>query len=67
MLDKPWIYDIPSTNQARYQPVTNCNYWKVLGSYHNWNITELTPKSIPFEAFYEIHKVFIDGISENMA
>ena len=28
---------------------------------------ELTPKSIPFEAFDEIHQVAIDIISENMA
>ena len=67
MLDKPWIYGIPSTKQARYQPVTNCSYWPVMSSYNNWNIIELTPKSIPLEEFYEIHKFFLDGISENMA
>ena len=53
--------------KARYQPVTNCTYWPVLGSYNNWNIIELTPKSTPFEAFVEIHKVVLDRISENMA
>ena len=31
MLDKPLIYGIPSTEQIRYQPVTNCTYWQVLG------------------------------------
>ena len=31
------------------------------------NIIELKPKSTPFEAFDEIHKVVIDGISENVA
>ena len=67
MLYKPWISGIPSKKQARCQPVTNCNYWPVLGSYKNWNIIELTPKSTPFEAFDEIHKVVIDRISENMA
>ena len=67
MLYKPCTYGIPSTKQARYQPVTNCTYWPVLDSYNNWNIIEITPKSIPFEASDEIHKVFIDGISENMA
>ena len=55
-----------STKQARYQPVTNFTYWPVLGSYNNWNIIELTPKLTPFEEFYEIHKVVLDGISENM-
>ena len=67
ILDKPWIYGIPSKKQARYQPVTNCNYWPVLGSYKNWNIIEITPKSTHFEAFDEIHNVVLYGISENMA
>ena len=48
MLDKPWISSIPSKKQARYQPVTNCTYWPVMGSYNNWNIIELTPKYTPF-------------------
>ena len=39
----------------------------VLGSYKNRNIIELTPKAIHFEAFDEIHKVVLGGISENMA
>ena len=59
MLDKPWIYGIPSKKQARYQPVTNCTYWPVMGSYKNWNIIERTPKPIPFEEFDEIHKVVL--------
>ena len=67
MLDKPWIYSIPSTKQARYQYVTNFTYWPVLGSYKNLDIIQLTPKSTTFEAFDEIHKVVLDGISENMA
>ena len=44
MLYKPWIYGITSTKQARYQPVTNCTYCTVLGSYKNWVIIEITPK-----------------------
>ena len=38
-----------------------------MGPYKNWNIIHLTPKSIPFEAFDEIHQVVLEGISENMA
>ena len=53
--------------QARYQTVTNCNYWPILGSYNNCNIIELTPKSTHFEEFYEIHQVVLDKIIENMA
>ena len=55
-----------SKKQARYQPVTDCTYWPVLGSYKNCNIIHLSQKSTPFEEFEEIHKVFIDGISYNM-
>ena len=53
--------------QARYQPVTDCAYWPVLGSYNNWSILHLTPKSTPFEEFDEIHQVVLDGISDKMA
>ena len=67
MLDKPWISGILSKKQACYQPVSNCTYWPVMGSYNNWNIINLTPKSIPFEAFDEIHTVVLDRISENTA
>ena len=37
-----------------------------MGSYNNWNIIHLSPKSTLFEAFEEIHRVAIDGISDNM-
>ena len=67
ILDKPWIYGIPSKKQARYQPFTNSTCWPVMGSYNNWNIIEITPKSTYFDAIDDIHKVVLDGISENMA
>ena len=38
MLDKPWVSGISSDKQERYKPVTNCNYWPVLGSFNNCNI-----------------------------
>ena len=66
ILNQPWISGIPSKKQACYQPVTNCTYWSVLVSYKFFNTIELTPKSTPFEAFDEIHKVVIDRIRENM-
>ena len=65
--DQPWIYDIPSNKQALYQPITDCNYCPVFGSFKNWNIIHLSPKSTPFEAFEEIHQVFLDEISDNTA
>ena len=66
MLDKPWVSGIPSKKQSDYQPVSNCTYWRVQGSYKIWNVIELSPKSTPFEAFDNIYKGFIDRISENM-
>ena len=66
-MDKPWFSGIPSKKQACYKNVTKFTYCPLLGSYNNWNIIELTPKSTPFEAFDEITQVVIDGISENMA
>ena len=38
-----------------------------MGSYNNCNIINLTQKSIPSEAFDEIHQVVLDGIIENVA
>ena len=67
MLGQPWVSGVDPTKQANYQPVTNCNYWPVLGPYKNWNISQLPPKSIPSEAFDKIHQVVLDGIRENMA
>ena len=67
MLDKPWIYSIPSEKQERYKPVTECTYWLVLGAFNNWNIIELSSKSTSSETFDEIHQVVLDGISDSMA
>ena len=67
MLDKSWIYGTLSKKQACYQPVTNCTYWPVLGSFNNWSIIQLSQKPITFEALEEIHQVVLDRISDNMA
>ena len=67
MLDKPWISGIQSTKQARYQPASIFTYWPVMGPYNNWTIIYLTPKSIPSEAFDQIHQVVLDRLSENVA
>ena len=53
--------------EAHYQPVTDFIYWPVMGSYNNWNIIRLTPKSTTVESFDDIHQVFLDGMSNNMA
>ena len=38
-----------------------------MGPYNNWDIIPLTPKSITFEAFYEIYQMVFGRISEIMA
>ena len=35
MMDKLWIYGLPSDKQDRYKPVTKCTYWPVLGAFNN--------------------------------
>ena len=67
MIEKPWIYVIPSRKQALYQPVNFFTYCPVLGSCNNWNIIQLSQKSTPFEASEDIHQVVLDGISDNIA
>ena len=67
MIDQPWISGVQLKKQACYQPVINCTYCPVLGPYKNWNIINLTPKSIHSESFDKIHQVVLDVISENMA
>ena len=42
MLDKIWAYGVEPTKHPRYQPVTYCTYWTVLGSFDNWNIIKFT-------------------------
>ena len=67
ILDRPWISGIPSDKQERYKSVTKCTYCPVLGSFNNWNIIQLLQKSTPSDAFYEIHQVALDRISDNTA
>ena len=65
MIEKTCIYCI--TSKKCYQPVTNCIYLSVLGSYNNWNIIDLAPKLTPFEAIDGINQVDLDRISDYMA
>ena len=67
MLDKLWIPGLIPNQQPRYQPFTDCSYWKFIGSFNNWNIITLLQKSTTSEAFEEINQVILDGISENTA
>ena len=66
MLDKTWKYGIKPEKQERYKTFTKCTYWPLLGSFHNWNIIKLSPKSTSYDTFDEIHQVVLDEISDNM-
>ena len=39
----------------------------MLWSFNNWNIIQFSNKSIAYEDFDEVHKLVLDGISENMS
>ena len=42
MIDKPWVTGITEHQQPLYQPIKDCTYWPVLGSFNNWNILQLS-------------------------
>ena len=39
----------------------------MLGSFNNWNIIKFTNKTTSSEYFDDVHKVVLDGISDNMS
>ena len=39
----------------------------MLGSFNNWNIVQITNKNTPSEEFDALHKIVVNGISENMS
>ena len=67
MLDKPKSYKVNPNKHPHCKPVVDYTYWHVLGSFDNWNIIQFTNKTTSIEDFDAVHKVVIDGISENMA
>ena len=67
MLYKPCIHGLTTQQYPPYQSVTDQNYWLVISSFNNWNIIKFQHKSTTGEDFKDIHKVVLDGISENTA
>ena len=67
MMNKSWEYKFESNKQPRYQPVVDCILFLVLGSFNNCNIIQFTIKTTSSEDFDVVHKLFLDGINENMA
>ena len=41
ILDQPWVPVFTEQQQLCSQPVKDCTYWPVLGSFNNWNIIKL--------------------------
>ena len=67
MLNKTWAYGIDPTKQTHYHPVEDCTYWHVSVSLNNCDIIHFTNKTTLSDDFDGVHKVVIDGISENIA
>ena len=66
MLNNSWYYVADPTKQPHYQYVEEYTYWNVLGSLNNWNTIKFTNKYTSSEDFDAMHKVVIDGISDNI-
>ena len=66
-MDKTWFIGSYPTRKLVYQPVEDCIYCPVLGSFNNWNIIQFTNKTTTLEEFDAVHKVLLDGIGDNMS
>ena len=67
MLDKPCTPVLTPQKQPCIRPFTDFSYWPVPVSFNNWNIITLSQKATTSEAFYKIHRVVLDGISDKLA
>ena len=67
ILDQPWITGFPVQQQPHYQPLKDCTYWSVLGSFNNCNVLKSSYKATSSEEIDKILQVLLYGISENMA
>ena len=66
MLENTWASDVAPPNQSFFQPVQNCTYCPVLGSFNKWNDIKFNNKNTTSEDLEEINQVLIDDISDNM-
>ena len=67
MLDNPWVIVSDPTRQSCYQPVEGSTYWTVLCIFHDYNSIQFTDKTTTSEEIDSVHKVVLDGISDNMS
>ena len=66
VLYKTWVVCSDPTRQQIYQPVEDYTYWPVLGSFNNWNIIKFNNKTTTNKYFDAVHKVVLDGLSDNI-
>ena len=66
ILYKPWIIGSDSARKPHYQHVEDYTKWSMLGSFKNWNIIRFTNKTTTNDEFDAVHKLLLDGISDNM-
>ena len=64
ILDKAWDPGVSHSQKPCYQPVVDCTYWPMLGSFNNWNSTKLANKTMLRKKFDKVHRVVLDCISE---
>ena len=67
MLEKLSIPGVPLYYRWCYQPFLYFTYWLVLVCFNNCYIITSPHKATQNESFEDIHHVFIDIISDNMA
>ena len=67
IIDKKWVHGFPPSQQTGYQPLTECTYWPVLGSFNNWNSTTLSHKTTTSEDFEKMNQFLLDLIIDDMA
>ena len=67
IMEQHWVPGLKSQQQPCYQPVQDCTYWPVLGSFNNWNIIQLSHKETCSEEIDKIHQVVLYDISENIS
>ena len=66
MLHNTLTPGVSNKSQPHYQSVLYRIFYSVLVAYKNWNIMKIANKGIVIEKFYDICKVVLDIISDNM-
>ena len=57
-IEQPWIPVLTAQQQPSYQPIKDCTYWPVFGSFNNWNIIKLSHKATYSEELEKLIKLY---------